>query len=208
MKNLFIPILTHSQRHGASSISVGSSFPTCAPSKTLATPQALLQPRDTLVGNRSLTEGQRHPAGVTGEVGARWAGSVGCMWRASWRSHVFLTHHHFLEFLSNSLEPSEYPGQKQYWMLELRVAAKHENHLSFWIYISEKHPVVNMNKIRFMPSTLRGLFLFCFSCNGKYRTRERNGIGKGHGMFTAHTVLVWSYAVNRIFGYSIDFPIT
>ena len=39
-------------------------------------------------------------------------------------------------------------------MLDLRVPTKHENHLSFPMYISEKHPVVNMDKVRLRLSTV------------------------------------------------------
>ena len=39
-------------------------------------------------------------------------------------------------------------------MLDLRVPTKHENHLSFPMYISEKHPMVNMDKVRLRLSTV------------------------------------------------------
>ena len=39
-------------------------------------------------------------------------------------------------------------------MLDLRVPTKHENHLSVPMYISEKHPMVNMDKVRLRLSTV------------------------------------------------------
>ena len=89
-------------------------------------------------------------------------------------------------------------------MLDLRVPTKHENHLSFPMYISEKHPVVNMDKVRLRLSTVST------DLGEMAKTERESGLELRRATIclVLTSILVQSYAVTRVFGHSIDFPIT